>query len=153
MKTLLAALFGLTIAAAAVLSTSCSSFTGDGVLLDGINLPIDIGVQYELEEDLWIQVLPADKGGLEVKLIGEGQLTEHIKKIPGGFEIESPLTGLIYRVTQGPSGKPLIMIVGGSGKIQPIPTAVPEDDPVDVDGVPEEILGIPDPIGPEGLNL
>jgi hypothetical protein len=123
MKALLATLIGVALAAIVTLSTSCSNFTGDGVLLPGFDLPVEIGVQYQLEEDLFVQILPADKGGIEVKLIGEGDLGEHIKKIPGGFEIESPVTGLIYRITQGASGKPLITIIGGTGKLQPIPAA------------------------------
>jgi hypothetical protein len=132
MKAFIAILTGLAIAASATLLSSCGSiFTGDGVLLPDVELPIEIGVQYELEEDLWIQVLPADKGGLEVKLVGEGDLGEHIRKIPGGFEITSPLTGLIYRVTEGASGKPRIMIIGGTGKLQPIPAAEVVEEPAE----------------------
>lgn len=120
----------LTTAIAAVIGLpSCGTFDGDSVLIPGINLPVEIGVQYQLEEDLWIQIIPADKGGIEVRMVGEGQLSKHIKKIDGGFEIESPATGLIYRITEGASGKPLITIIGGTGKIQPIPPA--ETQPTD----------------------
>lgn len=125
MKALFAILTGLVIAASVALTASCGSiFTGDGVLFPGAELPIEIGVQYELEPDLFIQVLPGDKGGLEVKIVGEGQLSEHIKKIPGGFEIASPLTGLVYHVTEGANAKPRIMI-------QPIPPSEAEPDPGD----------------------
>lgn len=125
MKAILAIMTGLVLAASVALTSSCASlgFTGDGVLLPNVELPIEIGVQYELEPDLFLQVLPGDKGGLEVKLVGEGELSEHVRKIDGGFEITSPLTGLVYQVTEGANGKPRIMITGGTGKITPIPTA------------------------------
>lgn len=127
-----AALAGILIAL-----SSCSNFDGERLLFPNLNLPIDIGVQYQLEENLWIQVLPADKGGLEVKLVGEGMIGNHIKKIPLGYEIESPLTGLVYRVTQGASGRPLITIIGGTGSIQPVPIKDVEEEIPPVDGVPE----------------
>ena len=127
MKAFLAILIGVAIAATAAL-TSCQhiAFDGDKILLPGVDLPVEIGIQYELEEDLSILILPGDKGGLEVSLLGEGELSDAIKKIPGGFEVESPLTGLIYRITSGTNGKPRIMIVGGTGKIKPVtPVAGP----------------------------
>jgi hypothetical protein len=126
MKALLAALVGLAIAAGALLMTSCGSFTGDGFTFPDVDLPIEIGVQYEIEPDLFIQVFPADKGGIEVKLVGEGQLSEHVRKIPGGFEIESSKTGLVYQITEGSNGKPRITITGGTGKLKPIPAVTPE---------------------------
>ena len=122
MKRFLAILTGLALAASASLFSSCA-FNGDGILLPDVDLPIEIGVQYELEPDLFVQVFPADKGGLELKLVGEGELSDAVRKIPGGFEIESPWTGLIYQITEGSNGKPRIMITGGTGKITPIPEA------------------------------
>jgi hypothetical protein len=124
MKTLIAALFGLCISAVAVLSTSCGSFTGDGFTLGDFDLPIEIGVAYELEPGLSIVVMPADKGGIEVTFEGEGQISDNIRKIPGGFEVTSGDSGIVWRITEGSNGKPRITIVAeGDGKLAVI---VPE---------------------------
>ena len=101
----------ITALAAVFTLPSCTGFDGDGVTFPGINLPIDIGVVYPLEDGLAIQVGPADEGGLEVALIGEGQLTDNLKKFPGGFSILSSKTGVTYRITEGARGKPLVTII------------------------------------------
>jgi len=126
MKAIKTALFGLVIAAAALLATSCGSFTGDGFTFPGADLPIEIGVAYEHEPGLSIIVEPADKGGIEVRFEGEGQLSENIRKIPGGFEVTSGKSGIVWRITEGNNGKPRITIVaGGDGRLTVFaPTAV-----------------------------
>lgn len=120
MKAILTALLGLSAAALVLCSTSCGTFTGDGFILGDFNLPIEMGIEYELEDGLSVQVFTADKGGIEVNFVGVGELSEHIKKIEGGFEITSPNTGFIYRITESSLGNPRVTIVGGVGKLKPI---------------------------------
>ena len=51
----------ITALAAVFTLPSCTGFDGDGVTFPGINLPIDIGVVYPLEDGLAIQVGPAEE--------------------------------------------------------------------------------------------
>jgi len=131
----------LAVAITAMALTSCG-FDGERLLLPGVNLPVQVGLSYELEDGLFVQVTPGDKGGLEIELIGEGELTDSVRKIPGGWEIEGP-SGLVYRITSGPNGTPVITVIRGTGRIRPVPYN-DEEDPIDVDGQPDPEIIIED---------
>jgi len=97
-------------------STSCEVLRDGWLRLPGIHAPINFGMKYQLEENLYLIVVTGDKGGFEVKLEGEG---ENIKSIDGGYEITSSKTGLVYHVTADENGRLSVFIVSGDGKIQP----------------------------------
>lgn len=95
---------------------SCGVFQDGWWHLPGIEMPVNFGVKYQLEDNLYLIVVTGDKGGFEVKLEGVGQ---YVKEIPSGYEITSKATGLVYQVTSDENGKVSIFIVGGNGKLQP----------------------------------
>lgn len=123
MKTLFTftAIVGFCFLCALVFLPSCSSFR-----IPTNALPFDFGVRYELEPDLFLVVKPADKGGLDVEFDGSGSLFAGVKLDDGNWSLTSPRTGIIYTVTQQPSGRPLITATGGSGKLKIVPTTVPK---------------------------
>ena len=97
---------------------ACTS-VGDGWwnMLPGIEAPIVIGVRYQLEEDLFIVVETADKGGINVKLEGTGDVGKYITYVDGVYKITGPVTGTQYEVSQE-NGKIKVMVVAGNGDLQ-----------------------------------
>ena len=86
-------------------------------ILPGIEAPIIIGVKYQLEEDLFIVVETADKGGINVKLVGDGDMGEFIEYVDGVWKITGPITGTQYEVSQE-NGKIKVMVLAGNGDLQ-----------------------------------
>lgn len=101
-------------------ATSCSQFSygPDGFHLPWATLPVEFGAMYELEEDVFIIVETGVKGGINIRLEGEGDVNEHLSIIDGGFEFHSPWTGITYQILSGENGKVKIMIVAENGKLK-----------------------------------
>jgi len=97
---------------------ACTSL-GEGWwnVLPGIEAPIIIGVRYKLEENLFFVAETADKGGINVKLEGEGDMGKYITYVDGVYKITGPITGTQYEVSQE-NGKIKVMVVAGNGKLQ-----------------------------------
>ncbi len=117
-----AAIVGASLGLSAV--TSCSTSPS-------VKLPFDLGVRYEVEPGVFIVATPADKGGMKLSLdAADGQLSEHLKHEGDVWTYSSPRTGIVYRITQRPDGRPLIEIIeGGDGRLQLVPRAVPAKTP------------------------
>jgi hypothetical protein len=104
------------------ISPSCENMKDGWLKIPGVQAPINFGVKYQLEKDLYIIVVTGDKGGFEVKLEGSN---ESIKVVEGGYEVKSSASGLTYQITTDDKGRVSVFVVGGDGKIQPYtPTRV-----------------------------
>lgn len=103
--------------------TSCETMKDGWLRIPGVHAPINFGVKYQLEDNLYLIVVTGDKGGFEVKLDGVG---EYVKTIDGGYEITSSKSGLTYHVTTDENNKVSVYIVSGNGKIQPYTPEVVE---------------------------
>lgn len=135
MRTLFAAAAVLVAATTVACLPSCSA-TG-GFKLPA-SLPFDLGVRYQLEPGFFIVASPADKGGIDISLEGEGALGKYVVKDGNVWTITSPKTGIVYRVTTG-GAKPKIEIVGGgNGKLQLVPKTPPPSDPVLTEPAPPD---------------
>lgn len=88
-------------------------------------LPFDFGVRYELEPELFIVVTPDPKGGLDVEFDGSGSLFAPVQIENGNWSLTSRRTGITYKVTQQPNGRPLVTATGGTGKVRLVPTNPP----------------------------
>jgi len=97
---------------------SCTVLNDGSFHFPWAELPISIGVMYELEEGIYVLVETADKGGVKVKLHGTGQINDYIEIIDGGLKVTSPNTGITYQVTTTDAGKIKVMIIAEDGKFQ-----------------------------------
>lgn len=122
-----------TLSAMALLFTAACSNLGNGT----IDLPIDIGLAYEIEPGIQLVVEPGAKGGYDLRFEGTGVVNDRVEIIENGVRLTSPNTGIIYEITTSPGGKPRIRIVGGgTGRLKVIPPQ-PETEPsVTIPGPP-----------------
>jgi hypothetical protein len=97
---------------------SCTVLDDGSFHFPWADLPIEIGVMYELEEGLYIVVETGDKGGVDVRLVGTGVVNDYIKVVDGGLVVTSPNTGITYQVTTTDEGKIKVMIVADNGKLK-----------------------------------
>jgi hypothetical protein len=136
---------GIILIVAALAVSMLSSCGTSGLRIP--SLPIDLGVRYEVEPGIFIVASPADKGGLDLTVEGDGQLSEHVRHEGDAWIITSPNTGIVYRITRGPTGRPKIEIVGGgNGKLQLVPKTPPAEEPEPTLTEPAKGLDAPAPV-------
>lgn len=117
----------LALGAMSVFSSSCA---GGGLKIPAA-LPFDVGVRYQVEPGLFVVATPDEKGGLDITFDGKGDVNEHLSFDGTAWTYNSPDSGIVYRITQGLTGRPKIEIIGGgNGKLQLVPKTPPPSDPV-----------------------